>query len=189
MRCTRYGWWMALRKGFTFTLSPPSLRLMCPFVRQMHFKDISNITSTIERNIFLFRWQLWLDASDRVLLDTGWWKRRSQSRLSDMSTHFLYSFTHEPVSKSLICQRVLQASGRFSQPQTVGKLLPAPLPPKTSCAFVLEVCTVESEINCTFIAQPDERLGKCSGVINRTLSRQIAGAWMASCAVSLSCCW
>lgn len=44
-----------------------------------------------------------------------------------------------------------------------------PLSSETSCAFVLDVCAAELEINCTFIAQPDERLGKCSGVINRTL--------------------
>lgn len=62
-----------------------------------------------------------------------------------------------------------------------------PLSSEMSCAFVLEVCTAELEMNCTFIAQPDERLGKCSGAINRTLL-QIAALRMASCAACLSCC-
>lgn len=45
--------------------------------------------------------------------------------------YFLYSLSHKLVSKSIIslqpCRRcVLQASGRFSQPQTVGKIAASP---------------------------------------------------------------
>lgn len=51
---------------------------------------------------------------------------------ADRNPCFLYSLSRELVSKSIICPSVLQASGRFSQPQTVGKLLPGPLLRKAS---------------------------------------------------------
>lgn len=110
----------------------------------------------------------------------------SQSRLSD---RVYISFILSHVSQSV---NQLSAGVSFKLQENFLNLKPLenccqPLSSETSCTFVLDVCAAESEINCTFIAQPDERLGKCSDVINMTLL-QIAALRMASCARCLSCC-
>lgn len=134
------------------------------------------------------------DTTHNVETLTDWWFAEARycgdcgataCRLSHCIHFFIPS--HTSLSVNPLSVSVLQASGRFSQPQTVGELLPAPLLSsallfETTRSFVLEVWTSKWEINCTFIAQPDERLGKCSGVINMTLL-QIAALPMASCAV------
>lgn len=84
-----------------------------------------------------------------------------QPGLSDGVYVSFYSLSRRPVSKSIICPSVLQASGRFSQPQTVVKNCCQALSSGRRRAFVLEVCAAPSlKINCALIAQPDERLGE-----------------------------
>lgn len=74
---------------------------------------------------------------------------------------FIPSCASRPVSKSIICLSVLQASGRFSQPQTVVKNCCQAFSSGRRRAFVLEVCAAPSlKINCVLIAEPDERLGE-----------------------------
>lgn len=121
--------------------------------------------------------------------DARRWKRRKimQPRLSDRAyISFIPSHTSQSVNLLSVCVSFRLQRGFLSL-----ELLEnccQPRSSKTSCSFVVPVCSAESEINCTFIAQPDERLGKCSAVINRTLL-QIAALRMASCAGCLSCSW
>lgn len=127
-------------------------------------------------NHLLFTWQRWLDASDR-------WKRREITQPC-LSVRVYISFipSHMSSSVNLLSARVsFKLHGDFLNLKLLENCC-QPLSSDTSRAFVPEVCTAESEINCTFIAQPDERLGKCSGVINRTLLQ------IAALADGLLCC-
>lgn len=78
---------------------------------------------------------------------------------------FIPLSSRQPVSRSIICRSVLQASGRFFSPlpQTAGeKLLPGTSPSAgRRRAFVLGCRAARSlKINCALIARPDERRGE-----------------------------
>lgn len=92
---------------------------------------------------------------------------------ADRNPCFLYSVSRELVSKSIICPSVLQASGRFSQPQTVGKLLPGPLLRKASRFCSRGVRGSRKLIALSLLSRMKDS-GKRRGVINRTLLHSAA---------------